>query len=278
MNNQALTTVCEQLGVVKQTPVTGGSINECFCLETESGRQYFLKVNEHMPAAFFEKEQTGLLELSHCARVPRVVALGNRHLVLEWIEAGSWANKGWQDLAEQLANLHSQRAQVFGFLEDNYCGENPQFNPKNEDGFDFFAQQRLMVQARWAREKDLLTTQEVNQVSALGQNLKNWIPEQEPARIHGDLWSGNILVNQQQQAFLVDPACYWGWPEADIAMSHLFGGFGDAFYQHYQTLFPFEPGFSERVPLYNLYHLLNHLNLFGGSYHSSVMAVLKRFA
>lgn len=174
--------------------------------------------------------------------------------------------------------MHQQPQEVFGFDRDNYCGLTPQPNPRNPDGFAFYRQHRILYQAQLAFEKGLLNQGELKTIEGFAARLSELVPIQAPALIHGDLWGGNIHSDTSGDPVLIDPAAYWGWPEAEIAMTLLFGGFTEAFYHSYLDVNPLESGWRERATIHNVHHLLNHLNLFGASYHSQVMNAVKRFA
>lgn len=266
--------------VISKAPLGGGCINQTSQLRTDKGFEYCLKENPDAPGDFFVREAENLQALSesNSLRVPKVVHVDEQFLLLEFINAGTKNKNYWPTLARQLADCHAKPQKHFGFQHNNYCGLSSQINRTNKNGYDFFAECRLLVQCQWAREKNLLSSSLHQRIERLAQRLREYIPEQQPALTHGDLWGGNLHTNQHGEPVLLDPACYWGWPEADLAMTTLFGGFTAGFYQCYTEYRPLEPGWRERFPLYNLYHLLNHLNLFGRSYLSEVENVVNRFA
>lgn len=257
----------------------GGSINDAFRVVLENGETVFLKVHRAPPAGFFEAEAEGLRALSATGaiRVPRVLAVSDQGLLLEWVSGPPGPDFG-RKLGEQLAQMHRVTDSAFGFPCDNYCGLTSQPNPRLADGFAFFGEARLLFQARLARDKGLLPAADVRQVETIAHRLADWIPEQPPSLIHGDLWSGNIHAGPGGEPVLIDPAAHFGWAEADLAMTTLFGRQSEDFYAAYAANADLAPDWEERVPLYNLYHLLNHLNLFGGGYRSSVRSVLTRFS
>jgi len=161
---------------------------------------------------------------------------------------------------------------------NNFCGATPQPNGWQEDGHDFFAEQRLLYQTRLAYDNGLLESPWVIRVESICERLTEMIPWQQSSLLHGDFWPGNILADEQGDPVLIDPAVYFGWREADIAMSLLFGGLPHEFYKAYDEIWPMESGWRGRVPLYNLYHLLNHLNIFGASYLEQVQHTISRYA
>ncbi|MGQ9425319.1 fructosamine kinase family protein [Gilvimarinus sp. F26214L] len=260
-------------------PLIGGDINDTFALSTACGHRFCLKHNTRAPDDFFAAEAHGLKTLASAGalRLPDVIHLEENYILLEFIESGPRAPGYWADLGGGLARLHKQVRPQFGFERDNYCGLTPQVNTPSADGYEFFAQHRLMAQARRAFEKGLLGRQEMVLAERLASRLGNLVPEQKPALLHGDLWSGNIHRDSAGRPVLIDPAAYCGWPEADLAMTLLFGGFNEEFYSAYEAERPLAPGWRQRAPIYNLYHLINHLNLFGGGYHGQVLAVLRRY-
>ena len=265
--------------IIKNTRLRGGCINTTSHLTTDSGHSFCLKLNSNAPDDFFTAEATGLEHLNQIGAftTPKVVHVDQHFILLEYIAAGKSKPTFWQTLGEQLAACHLQTKPRFGFVRDNYCGLTPQINTQCKDGFEFFAQYRLLTQTKWAREKHLVNDQQCKNIEFIANKLDQWIPSQVPALLHGDLWQGNVHCDRNGDPVLIDPACYWGWPEADLAMTTLFGEFDAGFYQAYQHNRPLEPGWRERFPLYNLYHLLNHLNLFGNSYLQSVEAIIRRY-
>ncbi len=268
------------LRVARVQPVAGGDINRALRLFTAQGPSFFLKTHPQPPPAMFAREAEGLQALRQAGglRVPEPYLWAEAFLLLEDLRPGTRRADFWERLGRGLAAVHRQRGPRFGFAHDNYIGLTPQPNPWTDDGYAFFAEQRLLFQARLAHRRGLLDASDVRRVERLAARLRHWIPPQPPSLLHGDLWSGNVLPDAEGRPALIDPAAYYGWAEADLAMTALFGGFPPAFYRAYEQAYPVEPGYRERFPIYNLYHLLNHLNLFGRGYLGSVQAVLRRFA
>ncbi|NVJ62016.1 MAG: fructosamine kinase family protein [Gammaproteobacteria bacterium] len=256
--------------------VSGGCINDCYQVVTSCDKRFFVKY--HPAQTMFEAESVGLKAISDAVTglAPQVLAVHHQAMVLEWLEERPASSAFWKDLAKQLADLHSNTQDSFGFVQDNYCGLTPQQNKPDKDGYRFFAEQRLQYQARIAYDSGRLNSEDLSAIEKVCFRLPELVPAQKAVLIHGDLWSGN-LMNTAEGPKLFDPACYYGWPEAELAMTTLFGGFDDVFYQEYQMVSGISESWRERAKLYNLYHLLNHLNLFGGSYLSSVRQVLKPF-
>jgi fructosamine-3-kinase len=178
----------------------------------------------------------------------------------------------------RLAELHQiSTCKAFGWETDNFIGSLPRSNKQNTDWSDFYVSERLLPQLKLAMDKNHLKKNEIPSEGILLQTCRNLFPETSPSLLHGDLWSGNYLVSADRTPYLIDPATYFGHHEADIAMTRLFGGFGKAFYEAYSEHFPKVGGESERNDIYQLYYLLVHLNLFGGSYKASVKNILGRY-
>ena len=227
----------------------------------------------------FQAEARGLAAIAATGTVatPAVIQSSEREIVTALIYQGQPRHDAWALLGEQIGSLHRLPQTSFGFDIDTFCGANRQPNPLTENGHRFFTCHRLQFQADMASEAGWLSTSERADVDALCARISALIPEQAPALLHGDLWRGNVLFDEAGSPFVIDPACYWGWPEADIAMCDLFGGFASEFFERWASVYQPLSGWRERLPLYQLYHLLNHLNLFGRSYHADVLAVLRRF-
>ncbi len=200
-------------------------------------------------------------------------------------EAGySKSSSSMEMLGRQFAELHRYRGKKFGFYEDNLLGDSPQSNKPSKEGSlnwaEFYAENRLEFQTSLAVKKGYATPELTNLMDNLIKKLPDLIlgTEEEPSLLHGDLWSGNYLIDGSGIPWLIDPAVYYGHREADMAMTTLFGGFSNSFYSAYKSSYPIAPGYAEREPLYQLYHLLNHLNLFGTGYYGQVISILRRYA
>jgi len=232
------------------------------------------------PADFFSAEATGLATLASAGalRVPRVLALEPERLVLEDLGEGVQKEKFWTMAGEGLAAQHAIGSERFGFKRDGYCGPTPQSNVWMDDGWRFFAQHRLLPQARRAFDAGHLQADDVDAVDALCARLHELIPLQRPVLLHGDLWLGNLHCCADGTPALIDAgAVHFGWAESELAMLALFGSPPDSFWRAYEAHSTLAKDWRERAPVYNLYHLLNHLNLFGGSYLGGVREVLGRF-
>ena len=265
--------------------VGGGCINNGVRLQTSSGKTFFLKTNLHTPADMFDREMEGLVALRNvennggqALRVPQPYLSGKIFLLMEDLEPARRSVNYWPVFGHRLASLHNHTHPKFGFDHDNYIGSTPQPNTWADNGYTFFTELRLGFQARLAERQGLLSSSDVQRVFRLAERLPDLIPVQPASLIHGDLWGGNAITDQSGDPAIIDPAAHYGWAEAELAMTTLFGSFPDAFYQAYQEARSLEKGYWERFPIYNLYHLLNHLNLFGTGYLGQVQAILRRYA
>lgn len=252
--------------------VGGGGINTAYHLQTVE-QSYFIKLNRPQLLAMFEAEARGLEEMRalNCVRIPQVIcygqADGHSYLALEYIEIGSLRGQASKLLGTQLAKLHQYPQAFYGWHIDNTIGSTPQHNDRQHDWLTFWQQQRLGKQLKFAA-KNGFTGALQDKGQQLLENLHiffdNYSPA--PALLHGDLWGGNAAADPQGNPVIFDPACYYGDREADIAMTELFSGFGSDFYAAYQAQYPLDPGYKIRKTLYNLYHIINHLNVFGSGY------------
>ncbi len=259
--------------------VAGGCISSGRRLSLDSGASFFLKTNPSAPQDMFAREAEGLalLAVPDGPRVPHVYLWGDDFILMEDLAPRSPAAGYWEEFGRQLAWLHRHHAEEFGHSSDNFIGSTLQPNTPTADGYAFFSECRLGYQAQLAFERGLLTAPELDRVKHISRRLREWIPDQPAAILHGDLWSGNMVTDSKGAPAIIDPAAHYGWPEADLAMTALFGRPPERFYGAYSEIRPLAPGFWGRTDLYNLYHLLNHLNLFGLSYAGQVRGVLRRY-
>ncbi|HEY4688968.1 MAG TPA: fructosamine kinase family protein [Anaerolineae bacterium] len=263
--------------------VGGGDINEAARVTT-AGARYFVKWNLRPHPRMFEVEARGLrlLKAAQAVRVPEVIAVIDQPpaLVLEWIDVRGSKNHAADALGRQLAQQHRALGPSYGLDHDNYIGSNRQPNRPTDSWIDFFRDQRLGSQMELARRNGYLDSRRARQLERMMSRLGEWIdgPACAPSLLHGDLWGGNFITGPDGEPVLIDPAVYYGDREAEIAFTELFGGFGPNFYAAYNEAWPLAPGYADRRDLYNLYHLLNHLNLFGEGYGGSVDAILRRYA
>ena len=266
--------------VVETQHVGGGCINNGAILISSSGRSFFLKTNARNPADMFAREADGLtaLQVEGGPRLPKAYIHGREFLLLEDLNPAGRGRDYWQVFGRQLATVHLHTSERFGFEHDNYIGSTPQPNPWMQDGHEFFGEQRLLFQARMAQRRGLLEMKAFSQVERLVSRLAELVPEQPASLMHGDLWSGNAMTDAMGAPAIIDPAAHYGWAEAELAMTSLFGAFPEEFYRAYQEARPLAPDFRKRFPIYNLYHTLNHLNLFGAGYRGQVLSALHRYA
>lgn len=272
--------------------VGGGCISQSARLDT-ADNVYFIKWNSHPFPKMFEVEADSLIYLTstHSVNIPKVYAWGEKEgdspafLLMEWVGGSEGKGLGQQHrlLGEQLAALHRCSSEAFGnqfgLWFDNYIGSFPQLNGWSGSWADFFRERRLKPQLDLAIRQGRMPGKRRRLLERGMDHLDQFLGgrEMRPSLLHGDLWGGNFIVGKNGQSFLVDPAIYFGDREADLAFTELFGGFSRDFYDAYQAAWPLDPQYAERKSLYNLYHLLNHLNLFGESYGSSVDAILSHY-
>jgi fructosamine-3-kinase len=261
----------------------GGCINHGGRLETTSGN-FFLKWNNaaKLPG-MFEAEAKGLdmLQKPNAIGIPKVKGHGieenYQFLLLNFIESKQRSKTYWNDLGRGLAGLHKITSSSFGLDHSNYIGSLRQFNDPETSWLTFFIEKRLQVQVQFAADKRALDHSLVKEFENFYKKLPDLIPDEKPSLLHGDLWSGNVMTDGQGKPWLIDPAVYYGHREMDLAMTHLFGGFDQDFYESYGEMFPLIPGFEKRVDILNLYPLMVHVNLFGGSYRHQVQLILRRY-
>lgn len=261
---------------------SGGSINQAFRLDLSNGESIFLKHHPNPPEGFFSMEAAGLSLLADAAsgfRVPEPLAFDVHYLLIEYVEEIPAGRPFYPMFARALARLHQNTNDNHGLDQDNYIGEIPQVNTPEKNGLVFFRDHRLGFQQRLARESGNLPADLDKRIDRLRETLADHLGplNEPPALLHGDLWSGNYFSTLGQTPCIFDPAVYFGPREADLAMTELFGRLPQAFYDAYNEAFPLLPGYEGRKPIYNLYHLLNHLNLFGGSYLASVASVVNSY-
>ena len=262
--------------------VSGGSINTTEVLEG-SGRKFFVKLNTAIRLDMFEAEVEGLAEIanSESVRVPQPVCCGTHadqaYLVLEYLDIGRGNGKTGELLGQQLASMHRATRARFGWRRANTIGSTPQINIEADDWPTFYREQRLRFQLELAAANG-----HGGNLLRRGEQLLEKIPaffasyQPQPSLLHGDLWGGNHAALNDGTPVIFDPAVYYGDREADLAMTELFGGFGEDFYAAYRAAWPLDSGYRVRRELYNLYHVLNHLNLFGGGYRAQAGQMIER--
>ncbi len=274
--------------------VSGGCINDARVLAFDDGRRFFVKSNPAPLDGLFEREAEGLAALRDVGaiRVPEPIGTGGEpgtevppFIVIEAVEPGTAKPSFHASFGRAFAELHRKSAEGaasggrFGFDRDNYIGATPQPNSWSRNWCEFWRDHRLGFQLELARK---LGRSDAT-LARLGDRLLGRLdaylaePDEPPTLLHGDLWSGNYMVDETGAPVLIDPAVYYGRREADIAMTRLFGGFGTGFYAAYEEAWPFADGAGVRIDLYMLYHVLNHLNLFGSSYYGQCVEILRRY-
>jgi fructosamine-3-kinase len=267
--------------ISSQRSVSGGCINQGYRLLGAGDRSYFVKVNQASQSKMFVAEALGLKQMgaTQTIRVPRPICWGMTervsYIVLEWLAFGRSTSTAWEKMGHQLAAMHQAAgSDRFGWERNNTIGSTPQINDWGENWADFFADRRLGYQLQLARRRggSFLEGHQIVEVvrSILGDR------NPQPSLVHGDLWSGNVAVLETGEPVILDPAIYYGDREVDLAMTELFGGFPAVFYQGYQQSFPLDEGYPQRKTIYNLYHILNHFNLFGGGYASQAQSMIQQ--
>ncbi len=264
--------------------VGGGDINEAYRVRLADGEEAFVKTRADAASGEYEAEAAGLHWLAEpgAVRVPRVLDVGEDYLALEWVEQGRLGAEGEQELGAGLARTHLAAAPCFGLPAD---GRPARFgslrlpNDPEPDWPTFYARNRLLPLARLARERGALREEGAAAVERVCERMPELTgPPEPPARLHGDLWWGNVMAAADGRAYLIDPSAFGGHREVDLAMLRLFGGPSARFHEAYEEVAPLSAGWRERVELYQLAPLLVHALLFGGSYRSSAEGVALRYA
>jgi protein-ribulosamine 3-kinase len=256
--------------------LAGSFENSIMRISTEKG-DFIIKTNAKQNTTA-EVKGLALLTSTNTVNVPQIIGFGETgekgYLVLELL-GGSRNRNYWSLFGEKLAKLHQTKEKEYGLSYDNFIGALPQTNQLKNSWVDFFVDCRITPQLQLAGQ--ILPVKVLDGFEKLISKLPDLLPEECPAVIHGDLWGGNVLTNFSGEATLIDPAVYYANREIEIAFTHLFGGFDDEFYDSYQSTFPLPKDFEERIDLYNLYPLLVHVNMFGGSYVGQVQTIIRRF-
>ena len=267
-------------------PISGGCINETQALNLSNGERVFLKSNPSAPKKFFAAEADGLRLLERSKNgpsVPRVLGISTesnpQFLLLEYIESSSPKVGFASRFGQALAEMHRETQEQYGLDYDNFIGKTVQKNNLEADGLVFFREHRIRFQKELAKKTRGLPKSIEKRLDLFCEKLGTLLDlkNEKPALLHGDLWSGNYFASHDQVPYIFDPAVYFGLREADLAMTEMFGRLPDEFYSAYHEVFPIQPGYTERKEIYNLYHLLNHYNLFGGSYLEQAGQVVRSF-
>ncbi|BCL36883.1 fructosamine kinase family protein [Nostoc sp. MS1] len=260
--------------------VSGGCINQGYAVSDRT-LTYFVKLNQASQVAMFEAEALGLEQMlaTNSIRVPKPICWGvagnSGYIVLEWLEMGGGNSTSWEEMGRKLAMMHkATNQQGYGWDMNNTIGSTPQINTWTADWIQFYAKHRLGYQFHLARRRGGSFPKQDELLAALPEILADH--EVQPSLVHGDLWGGNAGCTVAGEPVIFDPATYFGDREVDIAMTELFGGFPAAFYKGYNQEFPLDAGYERRKTLYNLYHILNHFNLFGGGYASQANRMIEQ--
>lgn len=271
----------EPFDISENRAVGGGCINQSSTV-SDGKRTFFIKLNRASELEMFAAEAVGVKEMweTQTIRVPKPICWGtagdSAYLVMEYLKLGGrGGSQVWREMGRQLAQMHRKGTRDrFGWDRNNTIGATPQVNDWTADWATFFAKHRIGFQMRLAARKGLRFNG--------GEELLEKIPEllagHQPVAsiVHGDLWGGNASVTAEGEPVIFDPATYYGDREVDIAMTELFGGFSGAFYEGYNEEWPLDSGYSRRKTLYNLYHIINHFNLFGGGYGSQAQRMIQQ--
>jgi fructosamine-3-kinase len=271
---------------IRQTEsLSGGCISNAYKITFKDGATCLLKFNENSPTDMFTKEAHGLQELkkANAIKVPEVFLYGNDFILMEFISAIGKQKNFFEEFGRKFALLHKYTGEGFGFYEDNYIGSTPQINI-NDDSFkgdwtSFYFNNRLLYQFKLAEKNGYVDSSFREAFGKIEEKIELILGEGEvrPSLLHGDLWSGNYMTDEEGNACLIDPAVYYGHREADLAMTKLFGGFSASFYEAYIEEYPLDEGWEYRQNIYMLYHVMNHLNIFGGGYFSQALSLMKYY-
>jgi len=262
------------------TVVASGVVNIGAKLVTSKGT-FFVKLNELEVADFFQSEAADLRLISPFVKVPAVInngkVFGHNYLITEFIEIAEPQKNTFELAGAQLAKLHLNSSAQFGLDYNNFLSSIPQDNQWKTDGINFMIQNRILPMVGRCLMEEKISIDLYKRIENLCARLGQIIPDEAPALLHGDLWSGNLIANKTSTPIYIDPACYYGFRESELAFTHLFGGFDASFYESYLDIFPLQPGFGERVSVYHIHPLLVHVLLFGSGYIDGIERILKRF-
>lgn len=280
------------VAITETDRLSGGDINKAYGLTLNTGAHIFMKANSKANADFFTAEAAGLsaIEATGVIKTPEILCTGTddgedvgySFLLLKFIKSAKPRTDYWESFARDLAALHKADTKIFeisgkfGFFQNNFIGARAQNNTPSDSWISFFRDNRLAPQFKDA--DSYFTAEDRTKITKLLDHLEEFLIEPaHPSLLHGDLWSGNVMCGPEGKAMLIDPAAYIGHAEADLAMTELFGGFPEQFYDAYREANPLEPGYENRRDLYNLYQLLNHLNLFGPTYLGPVLSIVDEY-
>ncbi len=269
----------KEFAIANTKSVSGGCINQGYKI-SGNDTEYFVKLNQASQVEMFAAEALGLKQMyaTQTITVPQPICWGiandSSYIVLQWLDLGRGNNKSWTEMGRQLAAMHRQGTnQNFGFEINNTIGSTPQINTWMDNWADFFAQQRIGYQLKLAKRSGGSFPDTNRVVDAVRDRLADRQPE--ASIVHGDLWAGNAAITADGAPVIIDPATYYGDRETDIAMTELFGGFPAVFYHGYNEAWQLDSGYQQRKSVYNLYHVLNHFNLFGGGYANQAKRIIE---
>jgi fructosamine-3-kinase len=271
--------------IIESHSLSGGCISNAYKIKISNGEVYFLKFNSSSENDMFIREAHGLQELNKAGviKIPDVISYDDDFILLEMITSGSKNKNFSEDFGRKFASLHKFYGESFGFYENNFIGSNPQQNivgdREKHNWTQFYFNNRILYQLRLAEKLNNSTLELRKAIVDLENKIEDIVVDngEKPSLLHGDLWGGNYMTDMEGFACLIDPAVYYGNREADLAMTKLFGGFDQKFYRAYNEEFPIADGYEFRENIYMLYHVLNHLNLFGGGYYSQALNLIRYY-
>ena len=271
-------TTGQEFAIANTNSVSGGCINQGYKISSDKA-EYFVKLNDASQVEMFVAEAIGLKQMyaTGTITVPQPICYGmvdtSSYIVLQWLDLGGGSSQSYREMGRQLAAMHRKgKSERFGWERNNTIGSTPQINTQNDNWADFFAEQRIGYQLKLAKRHGGSFPNTNKVVEAVRDKLTDRQPQ--ASLVHGDLWSGNAAIASDGSPVILDPATYYGDRETDIAMTELFGGFPAAFYQGYNEAWQLEGGYQQRKSIYNLYHVLNHFNLFGGGYANQAKRII----
>lgn len=272
--------ITEKYGTIRSaTSIGGGCIANAHRITCET-KSYFIKFG-NLPKDMFIKEAHGLQEISASNSIdcPAVIEAHPDFLLLEYIESERPTKDFFTEFGRAFARMHKHTSKTCGFYEDNYIGASPQKNTPSSNWLEFYVENRLVYQLKLMEKQGLHTTELRKSIHTLESYLPDIFADSDDtfSLLHGDLWSGNYMVNSHGKACIIDPAVYYGNREADIAMTKLFGGFTPEFYTAYQKEYLLPEGYSYRENIYLLYHIMNHYTLFGGGYYRQALHIISQY-
>ncbi|MGB5633527.1 MAG: fructosamine kinase family protein [Waterburya sp.] len=270
----------KEFAIATTNSVSGGCINQGYKV-SGNDTEYFVKLNQASQVEMLAAEALGLKQI-HATKtitVPQPICWGiaanSSYIVLQWLNLGGGNNQSWTEMGRQLAAMHREgTSKDFGWERNNTIGSTPQINTWMDNWADFFAEQRIGYQLKLAKRRGGSFPDPNKVVNAVKDKLAARQPQ--PSLVHGDLWSGNAAIATDGAPIILDPATYYGDRETDIAMTELFGGFPTAFYNGYNEAWQLDSGYQQRKSIYNLYHILNHFNLFGGGYANQAQRIIQQ--